>query len=277
MNNRAIAIPICDSHCHLQDERITPHLESVMHNALCADIAGFVCCGSEESDWNAVKTLSGKYTSITPCFGLHPWYTGRRSTAWLSTLQMILENTPGSGVGETGLDHALPQRNDEDQLLVFRKQLELARELGRPASIHCRKAWAVMLDTLRHYGPFSHGLVFHSFSGSSELVSELVRLGGYISFSGSITYSGNRRGRKALTAVPMDRLLAETDTPDLHPNIQPRLTDQSGKAVNEPANITCIISCISEITGQPAEALKRQLWANSVKVFKLSPLGAVDN
>jgi len=258
---------LCDSHCHLQDERLAPFLNDVMARARSSGVARFVCCGTSESDWPLVKRLAGANPSILPQYGLHPWYVANRSPDWRNALAACLEANPLSGLGEAGLDHAVTDRDDVGQAAVFRAQLQLAVDLHRPVSIHCRRAWGAMLDLLKEFGSFPAGLVFHSCSASSDLIGELVALGGYFSFSGSITFSGNKRGRRTLLAVPPDRVLIETDTPVLHPNVPPRLTDKNAKPLNEPANLLHVLRAVSQIREIDEQDMAVQLWRNTARVF----------
>lgn len=263
---------LCDAHCHLQDERIVPVRGDILHRARSAGVMVFVCCGTEEADWDAVAELSSTESEVIPQFGLHPWFAPDRSSEWLSSLHSLLLDFPKAGVGEAGLDQVISNRNDEEQVSVLKEQLKLAYDLKRPISLHCRRAWGTMLETLRLFGPSKSGLVFHSFSGSAELIPELVRLGGYFSFSGSITFSGNKRGRKALVTVPPDRLLIETDSPDLYPNITPGLCDSKGRPINEPVNLMYVLNTASDIIKIPVDQLASQVWANARQIFGFKKL-----
>jgi TatD DNase family protein len=260
-----------DSHCHLQDERFRADFSGILARARQAGVAGWVCCGTEEADWADVARLAAEYPGLRPAYGIHPWYLANRSAEWVDGLRRRAESDPSAGVGEIGLDHAIRDRNDEEQRTVFMQQLSLAHELRRPVSIHCRQAWATLIECLRTFGTVPAGFVVHSYSGSPELVTELLPFGGRFSFSGSITYSGNRRARRSLAAVPMDRLLIETDAPDLLP-CQVRMGAQAGGAdgapPNEPANLVHVFRTVAELKGMAESVLADQLWANSVELFQ---------
>jgi len=253
---------LCDAHCHLQDERLVPVLSDVLARAEEAGVWRMVCCGAEETDWARVAELSEQETRIFPSFGLHPWYVGRRSPDWFDILQDYISRYP-AGVGEIGLDHALKDREDALQEDVFVQQLKLAQDWGRPVSIHCRRAWGRMLDVLKKYGPFPAGFVIHSYSGSPDLIPAFVSLGGYISFSCSITSSHNKKGHRSLCAVPRDRLLFETDAPDIPPIIDGLLSDQP----NEPANLWFVIKKAAELLELPVERVASLSWENAATLF----------
>ncbi len=254
-----------DAHCHLQDERLAASLDADIQQAGARGVSGWSCCGVEESDWDAVARLAASSSGVRPSFGLHPWFVAKRSPLWERHLRDALRDYPSAGVGEIGLDHALKERNDADQLSVFETQFRFAQDLGRAVSIHCRRAWGALLDSLSRLGPHEPGFVVHSFSGSHELIPQLVRLGGYFSVSGSITFSHNRRGRRSAAAVPEARLLIETDAPDLPP-MRDGVPPERG-TVNRPENLTLTLDAMAEIRDMPRDAVAGLTWRNAVRLF----------
>jgi TatD DNase family protein len=174
---------------------------------------------------------------------------------------MLLRH-PTAAVGEIGIDHTLKQRNDTEQCIVFTEQLRLATKLKRPVSIHCRKAWFVLQSTLKTLSGVPFGGVVHSYSGSSELVSELLKYGLSISFSGSVTNERNLRARQSATIVPIDKLLVETDSPDL--------IAYGRVGMNEPSYIMDIISTISLIKGLEPDVIARKTFENGMTIFNRS-------
>lgn len=250
-----------DSHLHLQDERIILEVDHLYADARQSGIRGWLCCGSLPSDWESVKVLSARLEGVIPAYGVHPWYVQECGEGWEKTLQTYLESE-SSCVGEIGLDHAIETRNDGLQEDFFRRQLTIAAQANRPVSIHCRKAWDDLIRILEEpsFRPLTK--VLHSFSGSAEIVDQLAELGCYFSFSGSITRSNNKRGQKALLAVPINRLLIETDAPDLPPVI-----GQEVPSLNVPANLIHVHAAASKILGIRSGDLSEVLWKNSVEVF----------
>jgi TatD DNase family protein len=251
-----------DSHCHLQDERLAPGLDEALRRAAAAGVRGLMCCGSAESDWPAVRALPGRFPGVAVSFGLHPWYVRDRTPGWREALRAVLASVP-SGVGEIGLDQAIEGADMADQERVFAEQYALSMELGRPASLHCRRAWGRLMERLRAFGPHPTGFVVHSYSGATELIAPLVQLNGYLSFSGSLTRPANARGHQAVRAVPADRLLLETDAPD----IPPALPDGEPCTVNEPANLRYVVEAAARLRGARPEALAAQAWANAARLF----------
>jgi len=251
-----------DSHCHMQDPKLMSDAESVLGRAEKARVRHMVCCGSSEEDWPDVATLCGRYDALIPAFGLHPWYAARRSPGWLDALREMLGRFSRAGVGEIGIDHAIRDRNDREQEEVFRAQLELAAKLGRAASIHCRRGWETVLDILNHSPILSRGFVVHSYSGSVEMIEPLSKIGAFFSFSGSITRPANRRGAQAARAVPVDRLLIETDAPDILP-----LMENSTSTVNEPANLVHVLRALAAIRNTTEDEIAKHTYDNARRLF----------
>jgi TatD DNase family protein len=251
-----------DAHCHLQDERPADRLETILERAREAGVTRMVCCGTCETDWPRVAELANRYPQIIPCFGLHPWFLDDRSSQWHKNLRSWLEKYP-AGVGEIGLDHAIKAYNPDEQEAIFRTQLELARELKRPVSIHCRRAWGKITDILRGYGLFPEGILMHSFSGSVEIMELLQSINAYFSFSGAITLSNNKRAQRMVRAVPADRLLSETDAPD----IPPVLPDHRRAKLSEPAHVRLVVQHIATLRNITATETARITTCNAERLF----------
>lgn len=208
-----------DAHCHLQDPRIYKISSQIIKTALNAGVLHIAVNGVSEKDWHLVKQMSAIHLSVIPNFGLHPWFIAERTPNWLITLKEFLESTPGAAVGEIGLDKA-PWASHVDytaQVEIFRQQLQLAKEINRPASIHCVEAFDDMIEILKSLGPFPAGFLLHSYTGSAELIPELANLGAYFSISGHLMPMEESKAKKILQAIPLERILLETDAPDALP------------------------------------------------------------
>jgi TatD DNase family protein len=251
-----------DTHCHLQDARLAPDIDPVMRRAGEAGVCRMLCCASEEADWPAVSRLSLRFPCIRPAYGLHPWYLDRRPAGWEALLRNRLLAEPESVIGEIGLDHALDAPDRALQKDILCSHLRIAAELDRPVSLHCRKAWGALLALLKTLPRLPPALIFHAFSGDAELIPELARLNGWFSFGGSLTREGNRRGRAAASQVPADRLLLESDAPDLAPRQAPPLRP------NEPAYLVHTLAELALCRWQSLETLAELTWQNSCRAFK---------
>lgn len=267
-----------DAHCHLHDARLDPFRETALAEARAAGILGFACCGTEEADWSAVLALAAREPGVVPFLGLHPWSVATAVPGWLDRLEALLAARPWVGVGEAGLD--LGRRDlapPEEQEAALLAQLHLARRLGRPIALHGVRAWGRLLALLTPLGPQESGLLLHSFSGSAELVGPLADLGAFFSFSGVVTRSAAGRTHAAARAVPADRLLVETDAPDILPILGaealadaalPR--DAASRPVNLPANLRVNLAALAALRGEAEETLGARCHANALRL--LAPL-----
>ena len=260
-SKEVLTVRLCDVHTHLQDLRLAKTIHQVMHRSMAAGVTHMVCCGVQESDWHGVTSLAARYPGILPAFGLHPWFISSRSLDWLDRLEQLLQ-TSSAAVGEIGLDRIVSPRNDRDQVLVFTSQLKLAKKYKRPVNIHCRKAFGLLADLLKENGGLPHGGVIHSYSGSADMVKVFERSGAYISFSGSLTRPHNKKVRQAARAVSLERLLIETDTPDILPT-------GVSHGLNEPAHVHWVLKALAQLREESIEALANATFANAVRLFKL--------
>ncbi len=254
-----------DTHCHLQDERLEPDLAGVMARAEAAGVCRFRCCATTEADWPAVAHLAIHFPTIRPAYGLHPWHLATRTPEWKTLLHARLVAEPLAMVGEIGLDHAIDSPGRDEQEEVLRDQLTLAAELRRPVSLHCRRAWGHLFTILRSLSRLPPALLFHAYSGDASIIRPLAELGGWFSFCGSLTREGNRRGRAAAALVPADRLLLETDAPDLAPRQAPPSTP------NEPAYLPHTLADLAACRNQTIEETAELTWQNACRVFGEEP------
>lgn len=248
-----------DAHCHLQDERLRNGIEEVVARAQSAGVRRIVCCGTKEKDWPEVLALKQKYPDyIVPSFGFHPWYLKERSREWVMVLEGFLKDTP-SAVGEIGLDYSVDGLDENEQGGAFELQLEMARNYERPVSIHCRRAWEPLLKIIAKEGPLAQGGIVHSYSGPAELIPQFCKLGLSISFSGAVTNSGNKKGRKAFLNVPLEHLLLETDSPDIPP--------VGVDGLNEPSHLALILKSVASLINRPVEEVDRITSENADRIF----------
>ncbi|XP_078447820.1 tatD related DNase [Wolffia australiana] len=272
-------IRLFDAHCHLQDPRILSFAPEVIRKAQEAGIVRFAVNGVSERDWNSVKQMAEQHTSVIPCFGLHPWYVQERSTSWLSSMREFFKAVPYAAVGEIGLDKGSHGRKIEfmEQVEVFIQQLKLAKDLERPASVHCVRAYGDLLEILQSEGPFPAGLILHSYLGSAEMVSAFTKHGAYFSFSGFLTSMKPQKAKKMLKMVPLDRLLLESDAPDGFPCLEgcssfcapgeESITQEPTGKLNHPANIPSILSYVAMLLEMPEEELAQASYRNAMRIF----------
>lgn len=202
-----------DAHLHLQDERYAGLQDSVIYRAASHGVGMMFCNATCEKDWEQVLQLAEKHAAVIPFLGIHPWYADSVSLNWQQQLGDLIEKT-GCGIGEIGLDRGCGVDLGQQQA-IFRGQLELAADNGRPVVIHCVRSWGMLLDMLEPLCTNSAlRFMVHSFAGSVETMQRLVNLGGYISYSMAMLRQGREKLRSTFVQTPLERVLLETDAPD---------------------------------------------------------------
>jgi TatD DNase family protein len=262
-----------DAHNHLQDERLRGCLEQVLGVLPRMGVREAVVNGSAEDDWDAVAELARDHAWLRPAFGLHPWYVRQRTDAWKEKLNHLLGRFPGAVVGEIGLDRWIENPDIDAQVECFRWQLGLAARLDRPATIHCLRAWGLLDEVLRSEKLPRRGFLLHSYGGPAEMVAGFVKLGAYFSLS---PYFGHPRKEAQLATfaqVPVDRLLAESDAPDMWPpdnlNNHP-LKAPDGSVINHPANVEISYRLLAQARAVDIETLTAQIAENYRRLFGVS-------
>ncbi|MDC7225236.1 MAG: TatD family hydrolase [Spirochaetales bacterium] len=149
--------------------------------------------------------------SVMPYFGIHPWRVENSSQAELRVLEQQLATSPICGIGECGLDFSKKYKPGRThQTNVFSAQLQLAKTLNKPLSIHCVQAWGEMLNLLKRYSPLPSPFLLHSFYGSIEVLRQLLELGAYISLS-ELSLQNCEKTAAVIREIPFERILVETD------------------------------------------------------------------
>jgi TatD DNase family protein len=244
---------LIDAHNHLQDPRFDGDREQIVSEMKSVGIDCCIVNGTEPSDWQSVVQLAHQHpTFVRASFGLHPWKIKARPVDWFEQLRGFLLQFPNAGVGECGLDRWIENHDIEDQRIVFRAQLALAQELDRPCTIHCLKAWAPLMEELRQAKALPRFLL-HSFGGSIETAKELVALGGYFSFSGYFLHPRKRNLVEVFRQIPSDRILLETDAPDMLPPDSHRKFGDDVR--NHPANMSAVYERFFALTSINTEQL----------------------
>lgn len=260
-----------DCHLHLQDPRLAKDLPAIMETVRSLGIQRLVVNGTGPQDWDAVEHLAAKYPEVIPSFGLHPWKVGTVAEGWLEDLEDRLVRHPAAGVGEIGLDRWIKGHDRERQKAAFLAQLELAGRLGRPLSIHCLQAWGSLLEILTDH-PSSGRFLLHSYGGPVEMVEDFVALGACFSISGYF-FRPDKAGKLVVfDQVPRDRLLVETDAPDmaLPHELQRYFVEADSKirtasSINHPANLIVVYKTTAARLGMAREELENLVSRNFLR------------
>ena len=259
-----------DAHNHLQDAALAPQLPGVVAELERIGLGRAVVNGTREADWERVAALAQAHPWALPSYGLHPWHLKERSPHWRQRLTGLAEKG-GCGIGEIGLDRWMEGHDIADQTEAFTWQLALATRHNLAASIHCLKAWGALWDILRAHPVPERGFLLHAYGGPAEMVEGFVRRGAYFSFSGHFLHERKAAQREVFQHIPRERLLVETDAPDmpLPPGrVRHRLPDTpEGRPLNHPANLPAVYEGLAELRGEPLETLTAQIAENFQRLF----------
>ena len=245
-----------DTHAHYYDERFDAEAEggadALIRACLGKTVSYIINVGTEPSTSRKAIEQAKKYPRMFTAVGIHPSdarLIDDLEEALRETEALILDKENKCvAIGEIGLDYHYPETDKEMQKCVFRAQMEMAKRLSLPVVIHDRDSHEDVMNIIREY-PGVTG-VLHSFSGSAEMAKELVSLGYMISFSGTVSFKNARKPKEACAAVPLDRLLIETDCPYLTPH------PHRGK-MNHSGYLRYTAKAIAEVKGTDVYSLIR--------------------
>ncbi len=252
-----------DTHCHLEMKEFDPDRQAVIQRAREAGIEAMITIGSDlEGTLQGVK-LSELHDFIYSAVGIHPHEAKDFTDQTYSLLKELAQKQKVIAIGETGLDYHYDHSPRDLQKIVFRKQLELAKETGLPVIIHSRQADEDTLNIVRESG-VSRG-VFHCFSGDADMAEQVMALGFYISIAGPVTFKKAVGLQEIARKIPDDYLLIETDAPYLTPE------PFRGKR-NEPAYMLNTAKKIAQLRGINPQDLSRITTLNAKRLFNIGTL-----
>ena len=250
-----------DTHAHVDDAAFEEDRKELLDNLPNMGITMLLNPGcSLETSRNAVKNARA-YSYIYAAVGSHPDAADEVNDEVLDAYRtMVRENPKVRAIGEIGLDYHYEDVPRQRQQQAFRDQLALARELQMPVIIHDREAHEDCMNILREF-PEVKG-VFHCFSGSAEMARQLTNLGWYVGFTGVITFKNARRAVEAAAAVPLDRIVIETDCPYMSPE------PFRGKR-NDPSRVFRMAEKLAEIRGLPVEEIQKITLENGKRLYRI--------
>lgn len=205
---------IFDSHAHYDDPRFDSDRAAKLGELHGGGIEYIMNIGADLPTSCMTVKLAEQYSFIYGAVGVHPSAVDDLPTDYLQTLEQLAASPRVKAIGEIGLDYHYEGYSRERQHTVFARQLELAERLELPVVIHNRDAHGDTMELLRTHA--ARGVV-HCYSGSAEMARELVQMGFHIGFTGVVTFKNARRALEAVAAVPLGRLLIETDCPYMAP------------------------------------------------------------
>jgi TatD DNase family protein len=253
-----------DTHAHLHFAEFAQDLRAVRGRAREAGVRFILTIGTDPEDSRAAVTLAEGDPDVYAAVGIHPHEAAQADEAAIEEIERLATTSARVlAIGEIGLDYFRNLSPRDDQIRVFRRQLDLARRLGTPVLVHCREAHADVLEILRQEGARDVGGIMHCFSGDVAVARGCLDLNLLISIAGPVTYPNARKLPEVVKLTPMDRLVVETDCPFLPP--QPF----RGKR-NEPAYLPITAARVAELKGLPLEEMALATTQNALSLLRIT-------
>ncbi len=248
----------CDSHAHLDDRRFNDDRDAIFETL--GEVGLVINIGCDLPSSERSLALAEKYPFVYAAVGSHPDDADHVDGKLLDKYRALAGHERVVAIGEIGLDYYYDDVPREIQLNAFEEQMELAEALELPVIVHMRDATNDALQVVARH-PKVKG-VFHCFSGSVETAQWLIEHGWYVGFTGVVTFKNAKKAVDVVRAIPIERILTETDCPYMSPE------PHRGKR-NDSRNIPLIAAKIAEIKGLSAEEVGRITTENAKRLFRI--------
>ena len=249
-----------DSHCHLYDDKYEGNAEEIVKNAHDNNVLYMINIGTDKETSELVVKQALTFDGVYAVIGLYPEFCNDDMVDFSFVEKLLCDKVVA--IGEIGLDYHGENVNRENQKKHFIEQIDLANKLDLPVVIHSRDADMDMLEILKTH-KINKGFVMHCFSSSLEIAKEIIKLGGYISIAGPVTFKNAHGLIDIVKYVPLDRLLIETDAPYLCPE------PLRGRR-NEPANVRFTAQKIADIKEMSLEEFAKATTQNAIDFYRIN-------
>ena len=248
-----------DTHAHYDDERFDGDREALLAGMPEKNVGLIVNPGCDIPSSRTAVALAESFDFVYAAVGIHPENCGDFAPGMIDRLRQMAKNPRVVAIGEIGLDYYWAENPPRElQQEVLRRQLRLAEELGLPVIIHDRDAHGDTLEMVREF-PQVRG-VFHCFAGSVEMARELIKMGWMLSFNGAVTFKNAKKAPEVIAAVPLEKLMIETDAPYLTP------VPHRGER-NDSSYVRLVAEKIAQIKGLTPEEVEKATWENGRRFF----------
>jgi len=251
---------LVDSHCHIDFEEYADRIPQVLENMARNQVTHALCVCVNLADFPRVLALAESHSQLFASVGVHP-DQGEDASPGVKDLIERARHPKIVALGETGLDYYRQSGDLEWQRTRFRTHIRAARECGKPLIIHTRDAGEDTLRIMREERASEFGGVMHCFTETLEIAQAAMELNFYISFSGIVTFKNAHAIKEVAKAVPLERMLVETDSPYLAP------VPQRGKT-NEPSWVRHVAEEIARLRGISLEAVAAATTDNFFRLFR---------
>ncbi len=251
-----------DTHAHYDDGAFDADRRELLAAMPSENVGLIVNPGCTVESSRTAVALAAAFPHVYAAVGIHPENCGDFVPEQMTEIRALAQEDKVVAIGEIGLDYYWPENPPRDlQQHVLRAHMTLAQELDLPVIIHDREAHADTVSIVKEF-PAVTG-VFHCFSGSVETARELLKMGWMLSFNGAITFKNARKAPEVVAAVPMDRLMIETDAPYLTP------TPFRGRR-NDSTYVHLVAEKIAQIKGVDPAEVERITWENGKRFFGIA-------
>lgn len=252
---------LIDSHCHLDFPDLAEELPQIVERAAAAGVGGMVTISTRVRKFPQVLAIAERYDNVWCSVGTHPHNAADETDVSADELVELAAHPKVVAIGEAGLDYHYDKSPRDDQAAGFRTHIEAARRTGLPLVIHARNADEDIAAILREEtGKGAFPFILHCFSSGRQLAETGIELGGYVSFSGILTFKNSEELRQIARDLPIDRLLVETDAPYLAP------PPFRGKG-NEPAYVVHTAKVLADTLGVSDAKIAEITTANFFRLF----------
>ena len=252
---------LADSHCHLNYKGLAEEQQAVLERARARGVTAMLNISTRESEWDAVLATAEREPDVWATVGIHPHEADQHGHVDTAKLVERAQHPRVVGIGESGLDYYYDHSDRARQQASFRAHIAAARETGLPIVVHTRDAEDDTAAILREeMGKGAYPGVIHCFTASQAFADIALDLGFYISISGIVTFKNAKDLQATAAALPIDRLLIETDAPFLAP------VPHRGKT-GEPSFVADTAAFLAELRGDDLEELKEVTARNFHELF----------
>jgi TatD DNase family protein len=252
---------LIDTHCHLTFEELAGDVGAVIERSKAAGVTGWITVGTDPQENQKAVELAEKFENMHAAVGIHPHEARTVTVDTFKELRALAQNKKIVAIGETGLDYHYNFSSHEEQRKVFAEHLKIAAELNLPVIVHCREAFEETMEILEQHSVDVKKVVFHCFSGEASQAKIILDKGFYISFTGVVTFKNAEGIRRAVEAVPLDRMMVETDCPYMSPEPMRK------QKVNEPALMVHTAKRLAELKGMDLADFAEAVTATSKTFF----------
>lgn len=255
---------IFDTHAHYNDSQFDDDRDELLMSMAENNIGLIMNACSSLDEMSSILEMAEKYPFVYSAVGIHPEAVLTADSNYLDKIRDYAKHEKVKAIGEIGLDYHWTTQNKREQQRILGEQIDLARDINLPVIIHDREAHNDTLNILKEHKAYDCGGVFHCYSGSAQMVREIVdKLDMYISFGGTITFKNANKPREAAKAVPLDKLLIETDSPYLAP------TPYRGKR-NSSLYLPQVINMLAQIHSVTPDEIERITAENGKRLFSIT-------